>query len=523
VIPFKRYPPGFDVQGPRADGTETDRQQERVLQREYKYQMEIVNYVYLGFGMQYAFLRKFGYSTIAFGLLGASIASQWGFYWMQLIDNLHCKWLITQYCGEDTTTCGLDPNCYTDFTADQITGTFKQIQLRQACVCNTYRNFQRNNTEITERPNHARNALLVTGRLDFTTNLVMNSPAIMEALYATVPVQISIGVLLGKVSPAQMSIMSILCVTAYGVNNWVCIYMLGCYDNIGGCCIIHLFGACFGTGATVFASQKGSANNPDNQPRYNADVMAMIGTILNWMTFPSFNAYFAPAVSQQGVVVNTYLSLFSSSVWVMFFSSLYSGQFKLDPADVQRSSLAGGVAIASCASIFARPHEALIIGAFGGFVCSTAHRFVRPFFERKLMVTDTVGAISLHALPGLVAWLAGIIYVYPLGQDYRGKWSGQSFITTQTLTLPYGGEYSTTFMHSEGDGDTAIYQALMAPVTICIGTGTGIATGYVLRKISGPTVAKTFTDSMYFAVPADFVATEEQDEEPGGSGEKLQV
>ena len=36
----------------------------------------------------------------------------------------------------------------------------------------------------------------------------------------------------------------------------VCIYMLGCYDNIGGCCIIHLFGACFGIGATIFASQK---------------------------------------------------------------------------------------------------------------------------------------------------------------------------------------------------------------------------------------------------------------------------
>jgi hypothetical protein len=32
--------------------------------------------------------------------------------------------------------------------------------------------------------------------------------------------------------------------------------MLGCYDNIGGCCIIHLFGACFGIGATIFASQK---------------------------------------------------------------------------------------------------------------------------------------------------------------------------------------------------------------------------------------------------------------------------
>lgn len=263
----------------------------------------------------------------------------------------------------------------------------------------------------------------------------------------------------------------------------------------------------------MFASQKGSAYNPDNQPRYNADVMAMIGTILNWMTFPSFNAYFAPAPSQQGVVVNTYLSLFSSSVWVMVFSSLYSGQFKLDPADVQRSSLAGGVAISSVAAIFAKPQEALIIGAVGGFVCSTAHHFLRPFMERKLGITDTVGAVSLHALPGLVAWLSGIFMVMPIGQAYRGEWSGLSFLTSQTKTMPYSAEYSTTFMHSEGSGDTAMFQAIMAPVTVCIGAGTGLITGYVLRKISGPTVAKTFTDSMYFKVPTDFEATEEQDEE----------
>jgi hypothetical protein len=27
--------------------------------------------------------------------------------------------------------------------------------------------------------------------------------------------------------------------------------------------------------------------------------MAIIGTILNWMTFPTFNAYFAPVACQQ--------------------------------------------------------------------------------------------------------------------------------------------------------------------------------------------------------------------------------
>eukprot|EP00961_Rhodomonas_salina_P017340 233264-Rhodomonas_salina.2 len=47
VIPFKRYSPGYDIVGPQPDGTRNERLQERTLQRQYKYQLEIVTYVYL--------------------------------------------------------------------------------------------------------------------------------------------------------------------------------------------------------------------------------------------------------------------------------------------------------------------------------------------------------------------------------------------------------------------------------------------------------------------------------------------
>ena len=58
VIPFKRYPPGFDHYDKRPDGTGSTYSSERILQRQFKYQLEIITYVYLGFGMQYSFLRK---------------------------------------------------------------------------------------------------------------------------------------------------------------------------------------------------------------------------------------------------------------------------------------------------------------------------------------------------------------------------------------------------------------------------------------------------------------------------------
>jgi len=507
VIPFKRYPPGYDINGKRPDGSPSQYGTERILQRQFKYQLEIVTYVYLGFGMQYSFLRKFGYSTLAFGLLAASIASQCGFLTMQVIDCLHCNYLISVTCEKPS--CNDVIVCADKLQAADITGTWDQIIKRHACTCWTYFEFSGNNSAITERPHHAKHALRVTGRMDFTDKFVITSPAIMEGLYATVPVQITMGMLLGKVSLSQLSTVSFICVLAYGVNFWICTYILGAYDNVGGSCIIHLFGACFGIGCTLKASLKGSAENPDNAARYNADVMAIIGTILNWMTFPTFNAYYAPAAVQQAVVINTYLSLFSSCVASMIFSSLYSGQFKLDPADIQRSSLAGGVAISSVASLFARPPTAMIIGLLGGFVCSTAHHFLRRLLEKKLAVTDTVGAISLHALPGLLAWVCGIIAVWPLNEEYNGRWSSVSAGSVQTRTLPFGAEMDLIFLHSQGNGDTALYQVYLAPVTMVIGLVAGFIAGLVANFIKGPSVARTFSDSMYWIVPEDFQMTED--------------
>jgi len=97
VIAFKRYPPGYDINGDKPDGSGSTYSSERILQREFKYQLEIVTYVYLGFGMQYSFLRKFGYSTLGFGLLGASTASQVGFLAMQAIGLLRAFLLVFYY------------------------------------------------------------------------------------------------------------------------------------------------------------------------------------------------------------------------------------------------------------------------------------------------------------------------------------------------------------------------------------------------------------------------------------------
>ena len=52
-----------------------------MLQYQFKFFIEITTYVYLGFAVQYSFLRKFGYSTLSFGLLQATVAAQWAIIW----------------------------------------------------------------------------------------------------------------------------------------------------------------------------------------------------------------------------------------------------------------------------------------------------------------------------------------------------------------------------------------------------------------------------------------------------------
>lgn len=151
--------------------------------------------------------------------------------------------------------------------ADAISGTFSQLQERQGCTCLLWQEISANKSISSELPHQSHHALLTIGKMNFEDTIIMTYPAMMEGLLATVPVQITYGMLLGKVGPTQLMLCAIMCVTFYGLNYWICIYILGAWDHVGGSCVIHIFGAFFGMGCTLMASQKGSAQNPDNAPR----------------------------------------------------------------------------------------------------------------------------------------------------------------------------------------------------------------------------------------------------------------
>ena len=86
--------------------------------------------------------------------------------------------------------CPSNYPCDEDFPAAAITGTFQQIQYRQGCTCRHWNKVNVNQTMYSEFPWECRHTLLTIGKMNFYDTIIMTYPAMMEGLYATVPVQV---------------------------------------------------------------------------------------------------------------------------------------------------------------------------------------------------------------------------------------------------------------------------------------------------------------------------------------------
>ena len=75
----------------------------------------------------------------------------------------------------------------------------------------------------------------------------------------------------------------------------------------------------------------------------------MIGTLFLFCFWPSFNAGMLTGSAQQRAVINTVLSITSSTITAFAFSKAIHGGQRFDMEHIQNSTLAGGVVIgAAC-------------------------------------------------------------------------------------------------------------------------------------------------------------------------------
>lgn len=321
----------------------------------------------------------------------------------------------------------------------------------------------------------------------------LNFTTLLQAIYGSAAILVTFGAVLGKITPLELLIMTFLEVIAYSVNYWVTILILKGSDPGGGM-TIHLFGALFSLGITVSMSEvfvnTKSLHSQDLSSSYRSDLFALIGTILVFVNYPSFNAALAPDGTQHRVAINTVLSIVTSCFFAFLVSRTLRRKY-FSVRDIQNATIAGGIAMGSAHSITIIPGAALLVGAVAATVTIIGFVWFTPFLQRRSSgrFSDTRGVIILHGLSGLIAGIASIVAT---GTIDKG--------------LIYGQEQSAIF--GNAIPEQAGFQATTLFITIGIATLSGLLSGLLLwgvRKITlGSQAPLPYTDEAQFLVPSDF-------------------
>uniref|UniRef100_A0A8C6R2W1 Ammonium transporter Rh type A n=1 Tax=Nannospalax galili TaxID=1026970 RepID=A0A8C6R2W1_NANGA len=172
--------------------------------------------------------------------------------------------------------------------------------------------------------------------------------SMIHADFSTATVLISFGAVLGKTSPIQMLIMTILEIAVFAGNEYLVTTIFEASD-VGASMTIHAFGAYFGLAVAGILYRSGLRQKHKNEESvYHSDLFAMIGTLFLWIFWPSFNSVIAePGEKQYRAIVNTYLSLVTCVITAYAFSSLVEHRGKLDMSTMAMQGAALGSSIGS--------------------------------------------------------------------------------------------------------------------------------------------------------------------------------
>ncbi|XP_045898330.1 ammonium transporter Rh type A-like, partial [Micropterus dolomieu] len=211
-------------------------------------------------------------------------------------------------------------------------------------------------------------------------------------------------------------------------------------NDVGASMIIHAFGAYFGLAVARVLYRPGLRNGHENDGSvYHSDLFAMIGTVFLWMFWPSFNSAIAdPGFTQLTAVINTYFSLAACVLSAYAISSLVEHKGKLDMVHVQNATLAGGVAVGTCADMNIGPFGAMLIGLVAGIISTLGFKYLSSILASNLSIQDTCGVHNLHGMPGILGGLAGIVAV-ALGKKEGGDAAMQAAALGSSLGFAFVG------------------------------------------------------------------------------------
>ncbi|UJR17563.1 hypothetical protein I4U23_004459 [Adineta vaga] len=310
-------------------------------------------------------------------------------------------------------------------------------------------------------------ALIMRGYMfdwnDAKQKFIVDVRSLSTADFVSASILISMGAVLGQVSPLQLIIMAFFEVPIQVVNEWIGTHFF-CANDGGESMFVHVFGAYFGLAVAFVLFHSNVLGSPLEKSRYTSDLFSIIGTMFLFCFWPSFNAGTASGIERLHAITNTYVSI-CASVMGAFLMSTIVRKGKLDMIHIQNSTLAGGVAIGTVATSNIGLHGAMIIGTLAGMVSVLGFHFLLPKLQ-DIRVHDTCGVHNLHGIPGLMAAIAGIVIVFV------GNRSG--YLDHLTDVCLSGGMKRTNNMQ-------AAYQAAALGLTLGMAIVGGLITGLILR------------------------------------------
>jgi ammonium transporter Rh len=319
---------------------------------------------------------------------------------------------------------------------------------------------------------------------------------LLTADFAAAVVLITMGALLGKLSPTQYLLVAFIETPAALITEHFIVHNLGVND-VGGSIIVHAFGAYFGLACSRVLYRSYWENEENANSLYHSDLFSMIGALFLWVYWPSFNAAVAaPEDARHRALLNTYLSLIACTITTFLVSQLVHKHRHFDMVHIANSTLAGGVAIGTTANVVLSPLHALILGSIAGALSVIGYQFITPWLSSKLKIQDTCGVNNLHGMPGILAGLASVLFclIYDPA-DYK------SSITTiypafQTLEHPTGRTAT----------QQALYQLAGLGLALIVAIVTGAITGLVLRLQVWNQIREKnlYSDQGYFHLPQDY-------------------
>ncbi|KAG7163205.1 Ammonium transporter Rh type B-A-like [Homarus americanus] len=261
----------------------------------------------------------------------------------------------------------------------------------------------------------------------------------VDASFTCGAVLVSVGAALGKTSPTQLLLMSVLEVPVYHLNSHL------------GSIFIHTFGAYFGVAFSRCVTRKvvHHHHHPNNTSSYTSNLFSMLGTLLLWVYWPSFNGVVESGRSQGRAVLNTYLALSGSTMGALITSSL----------------------------------------------------------THKFGIHDTCGVHNLHGMPGLLSALVSVgVALFASETNY-----GKELYLQYPMMVPAANTSFQQDLDdlAPGEGRTAgqqaLYQALATFITLLLAVVFGGAVGFLLTfaPFDPLTQPRLYTDAPWWELPED--------------------